>query len=205
MKEKVALLMMLQEVFSPWDNPKFYKLTSLKRVRFSMCMPPLGTKIKNITKGVVEETTKKYPFVATDICGKQSLLSLDEVLSGYTIEFSTELTIDYLNSRKKKMVYNGKKCEVIEPFSVYSKTGIPLMSVFVPKEYVFEFKESKGSVVLVNNPKINHFKGDFIVCTILNGEPNLNDRWVVNGEDFPKMYNMKMYPIFKYNTFRSVF
>ena len=41
-------------------------------------------------------------------------------------------------------------------------TGIPLMSVFVPKEYVFEFKETKGSVILVNNPKINHFKGELM-------------------------------------------
>lgn len=197
--------MMLEDIFSPWNDPKYYRITNLKRMRVNICLPPLGTKIRNITKGVIEETTKKYPFVVTNSGEKQSLLSLEEVLSGYTIESSTELTLDYLNSKKKKAVYGGKKFDVIEPFAVYSKKGIPLMSVFIPKEYVFEFKKTKGSVILVNDPNINHFKGDFIVCTIKDGMPDLSNRWVVNGEDFPKIYNMKSYPNFKYPTFKNDF
>jgi hypothetical protein len=66
--------------------------------------------------------------------------------------------------------------------------------VHIPVNLVFQIPTSWGDVLTVNAPGIPHGRGDFIVCADAGGYPNLNDRWVVNGEVFPSTYDMRAFP-----------
>lgn len=64
------------------------------------------------------------------------------------------------------------------------------MACFVPSSQKGQIQTSWGSVLNYNGVGVSHGKGDFIVCGKLpNGQPNLADRWVVNGEIFATTYN----------------
>lgn len=47
---------------------------------------------------------------------------------------------------------------------------------------------SLGEVLTANRTGIPHGDGDFIVSAIMNGQPNPNDRWIVNGMVFTNTY-----------------
>lgn len=64
------------------------------------------------------------------------------------------------------------------------------MACFVPSGKHGQVQTSRGSILAYNGFNVGHCKGDFIVCSKLpNGQPNLADRWVVNGEVFAATYN----------------
>ena len=48
-----------------------------------------------------------------------------------------------------------------------------------------------GDVLTANRAEVPHGDGDYLVCTVDDeGQPNLSDVWVVNGEIFPDTYDM---------------
>jgi hypothetical protein len=88
----------------------------------------------------------------------------------------------------------GNRVPIIQPFKIVSMPGPINFAVFVPKQYVFQIPTSWGDTLTVNAPGVPHGKGDFIVCADAGGYPNMNDRWVVNGEIFPSTYDMRAFP-----------
>ena len=62
----------------------------------------------------------------------------------------------------------------------------------VPVNQKISINTAWGDVLQVNAPGVKHGKGDFIVCAVdNNGQPMLNDRWVVNGLIFEDTYDMR--------------
>ena len=56
----------------------------------------------------------------------------------------------------------------------------------------FPVKTSWGETLIANRDGIKHGVGDFILCSMTpDGQPNINDVWVVNGEIFADTYNKK--------------
>ena len=47
--------------------------------------------------------------------------------------------------------------------------------------------------MLANRAGVSHGYGDYLVCADIQGMPNMNDVWVVNGEVFPRTYNMSAF------------
>lgn len=63
-------------------------------------------------------------------------------------------------------------------------------AMFIPKKEKIQVKTSWGSVLTANLNGVEHGKGDFLICGSLpNGQPNLNNRWIVNGVIFGATYN----------------
>lgn len=51
-----------------------------------------------------------------------------------------------------------------------------------------EIKTFWGDILHPNAPGIPHGSGDYAVCSDLNGAPNLDDMWIVNGDVFQNTY-----------------
>lgn len=69
-------------------------------------------------------------------------------------------------------------------------TSAQNMACFVPKLQRDKIQVYGNTWLTLNDVGPRHGKGDFIVCNKLpNGQPNLQDRWVVNGEVFARTYN----------------
>ena len=61
----------------------------------------------------------------------------------------------------------------------------------IPKIYKLKIKTKYGTILNVNsdNSISDHNKGDYIVCSkTKDGKPNLEDKWVVDGNIFEKTY-----------------
>lgn len=70
--------------------------------------------------------------------------------------------------------------------------GETYMACYVPSSESFEIETSWGIKLNVNGKGVAHGKGDFILCDILsNGQPDLNNKWVVNGLVFADTYDCK--------------
>lgn len=65
-----------------------------------------------------------------------------------------------------------------------------LFARFVPLGKQEVVLTSWGDRLLANDPSVNmHGKGDFILYSSKNGQPDLSDSWVVNGAVFKATYN----------------
>lgn len=78
------------------------------------------------------------------------------------------------------------------------KTGYTNYCFSLPKYYMnITVMTSWGQPLIANRTEIKRETGlgDFILCSMTpDGQPNLNDIWVVNGDIFISTYNKKMYP-----------
>lgn len=60
------------------------------------------------------------------------------------------------------------------------------------KHKIMQVQTSWGEVLTANRAGVKHGPmGDFIIASDANGAPNLNDRWVVNGEVFADTYDLR--------------
>lgn len=67
-------------------------------------------------------------------------------------------------------------------------------ALFVPKDVILQVQTAWGDVLYTNASKVDHGKGDFLVCSNKDGQPDLSDVWVVNGAQFPTTYDMTNAP-----------
>lgn len=58
----------------------------------------------------------------------------------------------------------------------------------VPSDVSVTVETAWGDVLHTNRPNAPHGKGDYLVCGMKDGKPNVNDVWVVNGAVFPNTY-----------------
>lgn len=64
------------------------------------------------------------------------------------------------------------------------------MACFVPIAQKGQVQTAHGRVLNINSDGVQHGKGDFVVCSKLpDGQPNLMNKWVVNGNVFAATYN----------------
>ena len=63
-------------------------------------------------------------------------------------------------------------------------------AMFVPKNISVTVETAWGDILHTNLPNASHGEGDFLVCrTDEEGNPDLADIWVINGELFPDTYD----------------
>ena len=60
----------------------------------------------------------------------------------------------------------------------------------VPSDTVVRVETAWGDVLYTNASDAPHDDGDYLVCNNVDGSADLSDVWVVNGEIFPKTYDM---------------
>lgn len=179
------------------NNPSSYKRTNKKKYQIWASMPPEGTKVRNYLEKVEYITTHSKQFVLTGTVGEKWVTDINKLCATYRLADGRALSKDVLGQMVVKgyTAYTPGAVPVIKPFKIESLPGVPNWALFVPKQYVFQIPTARGDVLTVNDPNIPHGAGDFIVCGDNGfGEPNLADRWVVNGNVFPHTYDMRSFP-----------
>lgn len=190
-----------------FNNPQNYKRTRKKKYTIKASMPPVGTKVHNHLEKVDYITDENKKFVLTGTVGEQWVVDVNKLMKTYIFEQGQEITKQELQNKLKDCVDHKDEqvCKVIPRFNIQTKVDISAPSnwaIFVPVRHTFQIPTSWGDMLTVNAPGIPHGTGDFIVCSDLNGYPNMNDRWVVNGEIFADTYDMRAFP--NMNTSHSI-
>lgn len=141
-----------------------------------------------VGQGRAYAVTDATPFVLCGTVGEMWTIKPDKLASTYMfLQNGQPLQINQqtLNQRMK----NGVLDWTVIRTSPQATAG-QNMACFVPTAQKGQIQTAWGSVLNLNGTGISHGKGDFIVCAKLpNGQPNLADRWVVNGEIFATTYN----------------
>ncbi|MBR1453929.1 MAG: hypothetical protein IJ593_04725 [Lachnospiraceae bacterium] len=177
------------------NNVKNYKHTRKKSYIVSVSLPPLGTKVTNFLERATYVTDKNKPFVITGTVGEQWAIDINKLIKTYTFEDGTPIIESAIKLRVTTGYLNGQKpVEIIKPFKVKSSALTSNFAMHIPAKYSFPLQTAWGDTLIVNAPGVPHGIGDFIVCADKGGYPDLNDRWVVNGEIFADTYDMRAFP-----------
>lgn len=143
-----------------------------------------------VQQGKAYAVTKNTPFVLCGTVGEMWTISPQKLQATYTFVQNgqpLQINMQTLEQRKK----NGVLDWTVVRTSASAVQGVN-MACFVPKAQKGQIQTSWGAVLNINGVGVNHGLGDFIVCAMLpNGTPNLQDRWVVNGNVFATTYNNK--------------
>lgn len=132
---------------------------------------------------VVNDAT---PFVLCGTVGELWTIAPQKLQQTYTF-LSDGMPVGINQQTLQARMIDG-----VLPWSIVrvSASSDVCFACFVPLSQKMSIATSWGAVLAVNAPGISHGKGDFILCSRMpNGQPNLGDRWVVNGEIFANTYD----------------
>jgi hypothetical protein len=183
------------------DDPKNYRLTGKKQFEVHVCMPPVGTRITNFLEKATDVTCEKRRFVMTGTLGELWVITADRLASTYTYN-GRPIDVDLIRSKAYGLDYHPcapRGHQVMDWIRVQAVSGgMTNAACFVPLRQKGKIATAWGAILNFNAPYnesmrkkgISHGTGDFIVCTLVNGFPNLADRWVVNGVVFSHTYRL---------------
>lgn len=167
-----------------------FKGTRKKEYTVYVCMPPKGTKVTNKLEGASYTTNEERPFVISGTVGEQWVIDAGKLIKTYCFANGMELSPDTLKARVKNGMIEWMHLKT-RPFGsgeMYFAAHLPLSVKNYPVQ------TSWGDVLYANRDGVPHGNGDFLVCPSVNGQPNPNDMWVVNGEVFATTYDMRAFP-----------
>lgn len=150
--------------------------------------PRLAELQQLVGQGRAYAVTDATPFVLCGTVGEMWTIKPDKLASIYNfLQGGQPLAI---NQQTLNQRLNGKYLDWTLIRTSPQATAGQNMACFVPSSQKGQIQTSWGSILNYNGVGVSHGKGDFIVCGKLpNGQPNLADRWVVNGEIFATTYN----------------
>ena len=151
--------------------------------------PQMLSTLQNlVSQGKAYAVTQNTPFVLAGTIGEMWCISPDKLAQTYMfLQGGQPVAINQqsLQSRMK----NGLMDWTLIRTSQQAQQGVN-MACFVPTAKKGQIKTSWGSLLNINGAGVPHGKGDFVLCDMLpNGQPNLANRWVVNGEVFANTYD----------------
>ena len=183
-----------QFIIDRFGDPRHWGLTKKKKYSVWVCMPNLGTKVTNFLENANYITSKEKPFVIMGTAGETWVIDPRKLAATYQFPDGRPVTPEIL--RPMAVKYRNSAC--IDWFKLETKSGKtqpynfamlwPLCSENYPVQ------TSWGETLYANRSGIPHGKGDFIVCACtVNQTPDFADMWVVNGEIFPKTYDLRCF------------
>ena len=179
-----------QNIMQEIRNIKNWKKTHKKSYEVYVCRPSLGAKCTNRLEGTNYVTDQNKQFIISGTVGETWVIDVNKLAKTYTFADGEPITPDTLS---RKCDNNG----VMDWWRMKTRADADNnFAFFLPKSIQnFPVKTSWGDTLLANRPGIGHGYGDFLVCTDDGtGRPNLNDVWVVNGEVFPRTYDLHGFP-----------
>lgn len=139
--------------------------------------------------------SKEKPFVLSGVKDEQYPISYNELSSKF--EYIDERAITKESIEQLIVERNGHK--EIEWTRIKPVKNLALKWVYFVPDLYGELKINiKGIGLTINRIGIDHYKGDFILAEDAGGRPDLGAVRIVNGNLFPLMFSMKMFPNFKY-------
>lgn len=165
------------------NNPQNYKPTRKKLYTIWACLPPVGTKVYNNLEKADYVTSFDQMVVFSGTMGEQWVSDIRTLAETYTFANGREISPENIRRICDSQMNVGW-------FKVDTKAnGTPMCACFVPLKYQFTVQTSWGALLKGNDPSVCHGKGDFVVCPMVNGSPNFQNRWIVNGLIFSTTYN----------------
>ena len=141
-----------------------------------------------VAQGKAYAVTEQTPFVLCGTLGELWLISADKLANTYTFLQNNQPLP--LNQQSLNQSMTGNYLDWTSVRTSHRAIAGQNMACFVPVAQKGQIQTSWGAVLQINGPGVSHGKGDFIVCQKMpNGQPNLADRWVVNGDIFAATYN----------------
>jgi hypothetical protein len=181
---------MNNNIMQTLSNPKNWKKTHKKVYYAWICRPVPGTKCTNRLEGANYTTDQNKQFIISGTVGETWVIDFAKLAKTYM--FADGTFIDN-NTMKAKLGRDGQ----MDWVKVITQSQRPVQNwaIHLPLSIKnFPVNTSWGDTLLANRDGIGHGKGDFLVCADMNGQPNLNDVWVVNGEIFPSTYDLHAFP-----------
>ena len=175
-------------IISELYNIKNWKRTTHKIYDVYACKPAIGTRLFNKYELSHYEIVNNNQFVISGTAGEQWVVSLEKLINKYMFVDGRQITEEELFKRMNNGVIDWMHLKT-------NSKAFPVWAFHVGNNVVdFPVTTSKGTVLIANSSKTHHGIGDFILCSDLGGQPNLNDCWVVNGNIFPLTYDMRAFP-----------
>ena len=170
------------------NDPNLYKLCRKKHYNIKCCIPPKDIEIYNHLEDAHYITNDTEKVIMKGLMNEIWLIDLPTLMRSYRFIDGTPINLETLNERGKiidnDLIMNWQEVSSIKSNSLKFAQRIP-------KIYKLKIRTKYGTLLNVNseNSVSNHFFGDFILCsTNPDGTPNLNDKWVVDGNIFDKTY-----------------
>lgn len=162
------------------DNTGNYNTTNKNTYTIQVYKPKIGTSIYNFLEKSSYFTTEERPFVMIGQKGEEWIVEANILVKRYTINGKdiNEFFLDYISS---------------EPVNITTKP-IQSWAMQIPKDISFKLSTAWGDSLVINDELKDGDFPDFIVCTDNYGAPNLNDRWVVDGNVFKETYSLLNIP-----------
>lgn len=151
-------------------NKKFIKVKK-KQYNVQVYKPPYGTKIYNFLEDSIDYTDIEKPYVIIGILGEEWTMTENKLKQIYNVD---------INNISETPIIISTKTDENSPknFCIHIPLNIKL-------EVLTFFK----NILKANRDNIDHNDGDYLFCTAdENGNPNIKDKWIVNGMVFDKTY-----------------
>lgn len=126
------------------------------------------------------------PFVLAGTIGAMWTISADKLANSYSFVESGQPVAITQQTLNRKMTESVLNWTVVRSKPSSSRA----MACHIPTSQKGQIQTSCGAVLNINGAGVKHGKGDFVVCDALpNGQPNIAEKRVVNGEVFATTYN----------------
>ncbi len=171
------------------QNPKNWKRTHKKQYEVYMCRPIIGTECQNMLEGAKYVTDKNKQFILSGTVGENWIIDVNKLAKTYTFEDGTPITPDTLRAKCRNdgqidWVKLKTRSDALTNWAFHLPNSIQN----------FPVQTSWGDTLFANRSGVAHLMGDFLVCSDAGGQPNFSDVWVVNGEIFPRTYDLHAFP-----------
>lgn len=169
-------------------DPSLYKLCRKQTYNIECCIPPKGIEIYNHLEDAHYVTNDIERVLMKGLLNEIWIVDLNTLMHSYKFSNGDPINMETLNNRGKiiddDLIMNWQKVSSINNSCKFAQ--------LIPKIYQLQILTKYGTLLNVNSPNSvsNHNMGDYVLCSInKDGTPNLNDKWVVDGNIFAKTYN----------------
>lgn len=169
------------------NDKSLYKLCRKQIYSVKCCIPPKDIEIYNHLEDAHYTTNNTEKVLMKGLMNEIWLIDLKTLMNSYKFLDGEDINMETLNQRGK-IIDNDLIMNWQDVISINNSMKYAQM---IPKLYKLQITTKYGTNLNVNsdNSVSNHDQGDFILCSIdKDGKPNLNDKWVVDGNVFKKTY-----------------
>lgn len=151
------------------------------------CIPPKGIEIYNHLEDAHYITNDVERVLMKGLLDEIWIIDLETLMHSYKFINGEQISMYTLTNRGKiidnDLILNWQKVSSVNNSLKFAQ--------LVPKIYKLQITTKYGTLLNINsnNSVSNHSEGDYILCSrTKDGKPNLEDKWVVDGNIFKKTY-----------------
>lgn len=169
-------------------DPDLYLPCRKQAYNIMCCIPPKGIEIYNHLEDAHYITNDVERVLMRGLLNEIWIVDLNTLMHSYKFADGEEINLETLNKRGK-MIDDDL---IMNWHQVSSINNSDKFAQLIPKIYKLQIRTKYNTLLNVNseNSISDHHKGDYILCSKNpDGTPNLNDKWVVDGNVFRQTYS----------------